>query len=57
MSTMDIIAIVALALHILVVVLIIFWFVLGKPTSRAVFWQRFRYAFLGQHPKSPNTPR
>lgn len=38
---------VALALsHIVTIGLIVLWFGLGKPSSRAEFWRRFKREFL-----------
>lgn len=54
---MDILAFTALALHVAVIFLIVLWFALGKPTSRAEFWRRFRHELLGIRPKNTSTPR
>lgn len=55
MTAMDIVGIGALALHVVVIFLIVFWFALGKPKSLAEFRLRFLRDFIGYHPKT--TPR
>ncbi len=51
MTAMDIVGIGALALHIIVIFLIVFWFALGKPKTLAQFRLRFLRDFIGYHPK------